>query len=78
MLQVLQHRSHYVRLKGMDYVNMQLHQLVFMPPDTLVDFFRRDYNTMREQMMYSDVPKYEKIILGLSDLKQMIGSDSLT
>nr|WP_294991560.1 nucleotidyl transferase AbiEii/AbiGii toxin family protein [uncultured Sediminibacterium sp.] len=72
---LLQHRSHYVRLKGIDYAKMQLHQLVFIPPDGHLDFFRNDYNMMREQMMYGDVPDFRKIMNGLSYLKQIIASN---
>lgn len=67
---LLQHRAHYVRLKGIDYNTLQLHTLNFIPPKDLLDFFRNDYNVMREQMMYGDVPDFDALLASLTDLQQ--------
>lgn len=69
---LLHHRSHYVRLKDLDYNAMQLQALVFIPPDEYVEFFRNDYNTMREQMMYGDEPEFDALLEGLYELQKII------
>ena len=69
---LLQHRSNYVRLKTVDYSQMELKQLKFIPPIEHQDFFKNDYNIMREQMIYGDTPDFKKIIEGLLNLKKMI------
>lgn len=69
---LLQHRSNYVRLKTVDYSQMDLKQLKFIPPNEHQDFFKNDYNIMREQMIYGDTPDFRKIIMGLVNLKEMI------
>lgn len=69
---LLQHRAHYVRLKGINYTTMHLHSLKFIPPPELQDYFRNDYNAMREQMMYGDVPDYDTINLELLSLSIML------
>ncbi len=75
---LIQHRAHYVRLKGIDYTKMQLHTLKIIPPPELHDFFRNDYNAMREQMMYGDdVPDFDTINLELISLSILL-LDSFT
>lgn len=69
---LLQHRAHYVRLKGIDYETMHLHKLKFIPPPELQDFFRNDYNAMRGQMMYGDMPDFDTINLELFSLSLML------
>lgn len=67
---LLQHRAHYVRLKGIDYDALQLQTINFIPPENLLDFFRNDYDVMREQMMYGDVPDFDALLASLTDLQQ--------
>lgn len=69
---LLQHRSNYVRLKTVDYSQMELKQLKFIPPNEYQEFFINDYNIMREQMIYGETPDFRKIISGLLNLKEMI------
>lgn len=59
---LLKHRSNYVRLKGIDYSAMQLHQLSIIPPDQYMEFFKKDYEAMRGEMMYGDVPDFDTLI----------------
>lgn len=67
---LLRHRAHYVRLNGIDYNALQLHTLNFIPPENLLDFFRNDYDVMREQMMYGDVPDFDALLASLTYLQQ--------
>jgi len=69
---LLQHRSNYVRLKTVDYSQMELKQVKFIPPNEYQEFFKNDYNIMREQMIYGDTPDFKEIIAGLLNLKEMI------
>ena len=70
---LLQHRAHYVRLKGIDYDVLQLDALNFIPPGNLLNFFREDYNVMREQMMYGNIPDFDTILASLTFLQKRIG-----
>ena len=66
---LLKHRSHYVRIKGIEYNSMQLHTLSFIPPDDVLAFFRNDYETMITQMMYGDVVDFDTLMDGLQMLQ---------
>lgn len=51
---------------------MQLQALVFIPTDEYVEFFRNDYNTVREQMMNGEVPEFDALLEDFRELKKMI------
>jgi Nucleotidyl transferase AbiEii toxin, Type IV TA system len=60
---LLNHRREYIGHRGVDYQTMQMFNLRFVPPDDMIDLFRRDYNTMLEEMIYADdPPDFERLI----------------
>lgn len=65
---LLNHRSSYVRLKNVDYGAMQLGQLCFLPPWNLLENFRKDYATMRIEMIYGNAPEFDDLIQNLRDM----------
>ncbi|MBN8686116.1 MAG: nucleotidyl transferase AbiEii/AbiGii toxin family protein [Chitinophagales bacterium] len=65
---LLRHRSHYVRLKGVDYTSMQLGQLLFLPPWDQMEAFRKDYEIMTEEMLYGNPPDFNVLLNELRDL----------
>lgn len=71
---VIEHRRHYIRLKGVNYDAMQLRQLLFLPPFELLGSFEEDYATMRAEMIYGDAPDFEGLITGLRELNMQLAS----
>lgn len=69
---LLEHRSHYVKLKGIVYKDMELGKLAFLPPYQLLDNFRKDYETMREQMIYGEVPDFNQLMNQLRELNKKL------
>lgn len=67
---LLNHRSSYVRLKNVDYVAMQLGQLGFLPPWNVLENFRKDYATMRTEMIYGDAPEFDDLIQQLRKMNE--------
>lgn len=65
---LLEHRRQYVRLKNVDYETMQLAGLWFLPPQPLMDPFRRDYEVMRSEMIYGSSPDFDTLIDQLREL----------
>lgn len=65
---LLNHRSSYVRLKNVNYTAMQLGQLGFLPPWNVLDNFRKDYATMRSEMIYGEAPEFDVLIQQLRDM----------
>lgn len=70
---LLKHRSHYVRLKGIDYDSMLLHNLTFIPPQELLEFFRNDYDSKIVSMMYGDIPSFDEVMGTLIELEKTFG-----
>lgn len=75
---VIEHRRHYVRLKGIDYDAMSLRQLLFIPPQELLAAFGEDYATMRAEMIYGDAPDFEALIEGLRLINMTLVSSDHT
>lgn len=71
---VIEHRRHYIRLKGVNYDKMELRQLLFLPPFELLDSFEQDYATMRAEMIYGDAPDFEDLLNGLKELNMKFAS----
>ena len=56
---LLEHRSQYIRMKGIDYKQMNMRDLNFIPPPDKMDFFRQDYEIMQTEMIYdNDAPDF--------------------
>lgn len=71
---LLKHRANYVRLKGIDYSAMELHHLSFIPPDDVIEFFKSDYEKMKAEMMYGEMPEFEEMIIILRELNAKINN----
>lgn len=65
---LLNHRNSYVRLKNVDYTAMQLGQLGFIPPWGVLDNFRKDYATMRSEMIYGQAPEFDDLLRRLREM----------
>lgn len=69
---LIHHRRHYVRLKEVDYDALALRQLKFLPPYDLLASFRKDYETMRTEMIYGDAPDFAGLLIELRALNQQL------
>jgi hypothetical protein len=69
---IVEHRKNWIRLKGIDYEQLQSKTITFVPTEDLMEFFRNDYARMRETMIYGNVPSFEEIITKLKDINALI------
>jgi hypothetical protein len=74
---IAKHRQHYIRLKGVDYGQILLRTLQFVPPPEIRDQFRRDYDLMRTQMIYGESPDFGTIINELEQLTEIFRTSAL-
>ena len=66
---LLEHRSHYTRLKGIDYTKMQMADISFVPPPEILEILRKDYLVMQSEMIYDEnSPDFETLLNKLSIL----------
>jgi hypothetical protein len=63
---LVKHRSHYTRLKGIDYNSLKPDMLSFLPPENLMDQFRQDYAKMQQEMIYGQSPDFDSLIAQLT------------
>jgi hypothetical protein len=66
---LVEHRRHYVRLKNVDYDKMEIFSLNLIPPAELTEQYRRDYETMRTEMIYGDSPAFDDMLEQLNNLR---------
>lgn len=66
---LIKHREWYSRISWVDYTSLGHLTLSFIPVEEVDDLYRKDYATMREQMIYEDEPAtYDEIIDNLKKL----------
>jgi hypothetical protein len=69
---VVEHRRYYSRLRDVNYDAMGLQHLLFIPPFELLEAFRRDYETMRSEMIYGEAPGFDDLLQDLRELNQQL------
>lgn len=72
---LLEHRSHYTRLKGIDYSKMQMADISFVPPPEVIELLRKDYLVMQSEMIYEEnSPDFDTLINKLSILNALFNN----
>lgn len=69
---IIEHRKNWIRLKDIDYEQLQSKTIAFVPTEDLMEFFRADYAQMRETMIYGNVPSFDEIITKIKDINALI------
>lgn len=66
---IILHRKKFIFKQGVDYNSHYPRTLSFLPPQGMLDAFKKDYNQMREQMIYGEnIPDFELLIDRLKEL----------
>ncbi|WP_316831818.1 nucleotidyl transferase AbiEii/AbiGii toxin family protein [Pedobacter aquatilis] len=68
--QLIEHRKHYSGLKGIDYAGLAHQEIDFYPPETHIEAYQRDYNTMRELMIYGTSLEPDELFLRIETLRE--------
>lgn len=69
---VIEHRRAFIGLKGFDYNSLAKPTLNFIPPASVYDAWKMDYDLMQKDMIYSDNIAFESIIKDLRSLNTQI------
>lgn len=59
---VIDHRKSYSRLRHFDYDTLKIGKIALLPSKKILDDLRADYREMSREMMYGDVPDFDRII----------------
>jgi hypothetical protein len=66
---IILHRKKFIFKQGVDYDTHYPQTLSFLPPEEIQDDYEKDYNQMREQMIYGEnIPAFEILISRLKEL----------
>ena len=72
---IVQHRSTFSRLGGVDYSSHFPPNLSPIPPEKVIDAWRNDYTTMQQQMIYGESPSFKELIGSVNDLVSRINAN---
>ncbi len=59
---IIEHRHKFIGLKGFDYSSLIPERICIVPPDAVLEKWRKDYDVMREIMIYGDSPEFDDLI----------------
>lgn len=66
---IVEHRKKYTPLRGISYDLHTPQTLNFIPPDEVIELWRQDYKTMRENMFYGESLDFDEVIQRLKELE---------
>ena len=66
---IIQHRSIFTKLKEVDYTTHLPESIDFVPPDSVLKDYKKDYQRMRESMIYGDSLSFEDLINRITELR---------
>jgi len=63
------HREIYTSVNGVDYTPNVRKRIVLVPREDIIDAWRRDYEVMREAMIYGEKPSWEVLVERMLELQ---------
>lgn len=69
---LVEHRRFYVRLRGVSYDDLRDRKISFLPPLSIIESFREDYEVMRKAMIYGESPDFDTILEKLKSLNERL------
>lgn len=69
---VIEHRKTFIGLKGIDYSTLSKPTLTFIPPKSVLNDWKKDYETMQEEMIYGESLPFETMISELQAFNDKI------
>ncbi len=73
---VIEHRKTFIGLKGFDYSTLGKTTLNFIPPESIYDAWKRDYETMQLEMIYGSSLPFDEMVSALRDFNDKINKES--
>lgn len=73
---IVSHRRKFTPIRGLDYSLHTPQTINLIPPDNMIDGWRGDYKVMQANMIYGDVPPFEKLIKSMRVLMDRLKSQA--
>jgi hypothetical protein len=74
---IVKHRRYYTPIRQFDYDTLHPDRISFIPPDAILEAYKKDYAVMREQMIYGDAPEFDALLATLKELLEKFRSIKL-
>ena len=74
---IIQHRSIFTKLKEVDYTTHQPVSIDFVPPDSILKEYEKDYKRMQESMIYGDSLPFIDLINRITELRSRFREDRI-
>ena len=69
---IVEHRRKFINLRDFDYDMLYPATLSILPPASVADLWRKDYENMQKTMIYGNSPTFDQLIESIIELQQMI------
>jgi len=69
---IVEHRRIFIGLKGFDYGTLSSETINIIPPENVIGDWRKDYETMRETMIYGKSLTFDELIDRIKQLEERI------
>ena len=66
---VIEHRRKFINLRDFNYDDLYPATLTILPPADVADLWQKDYNTMRQTMIYGPAPTYDELTSNIEKLQ---------
>ncbi len=65
--EIIAHRQKFTSIKTVDYGTLSLKDLKIIPPNDIIELYRKDYKEMQESMIYGKSLNFAELIKLLND-----------
>lgn len=72
--QIVNHRSKFTPIGGIDYANHAPNKINIIPPKAIFNDWKKDYEAMQENMIYGESLSFEKLIERMEEVQQILKS----
>ena len=72
---IIDHRKRFIGLKGFDYSQLEPSNINIIPPDEVVELWRKDYEAMCQNMIYGNAPSFDQILQSMKSLIESIKAE---
>lgn len=74
--QIVAHRKKFNTIRGIDYANHARNKINVIPPEPVISRWEKDYQTMRESMIYGDTVSFDTLLTRLRELQSFFRINS--
>ena len=71
---VITHRRTFIGLRGFDYSTLSKRTLNVVPPESVYNEWRKDYETMQDEMIYGESVSFDNLVADILKLNERINS----